>query len=148
MRPTPNKQRFHAGGGPGQPDAAFICEHCNQCVPGAAPGTEHRNHCPHCLWSLHVDMSPGDRRCGCRGQMEPIAIWVRPGGEWAIVHRCRRCNCTRINRIAGDDNELVLLSLALRPLAQPPFPLDGMALAARASKQSAPDVNDIEGARV
>jgi len=28
------------------------------------------------------------------------------------------------NRIAGDDNELALLSLAVRPLAQPPFPLD------------------------
>ena len=30
----------------------------------------------------------------------------------------------RINRIAGDDNELALMSLAVRPLASPPFPLD------------------------
>jgi hypothetical protein len=73
--------------------------------------------------------------------MEPIAIWVRPGGEWAIVHRCRRCNCTRINRIAGDDNELALLSLAVRPLAQPPFPLDGVALAARAGERTDRDTN-------
>jgi ribosome biogenesis GTPase / thiamine phosphate phosphatase len=28
-----------------------------------------------------------------------------------------------MNRIAGDDNELLLVSLALRPLARPPFPL-------------------------
>lgn len=108
------------------PDAAFICEHCGQCVPGAAPGTEHRNHCPSCLWSLHVDAGTGDRRAGCKGQMEPIAIWVRTGGEWAIVHRCRRCNVMRINRIAGDDNEVALISIAVRPLAQPPFPLDSL----------------------
>ncbi len=92
-----------------------------------------------------MDVSPGDRRAGCRGQMEPIAIWVRPGGEWAIVHRCRRCNCMRINRIAGDDNELVLLSLAVRPLAQPPFPLDGMALAARTTHQSAREIKSTQG---
>ena len=58
--------------------------------------------------------------------MEPIAVWVRYNGEWAIVHRCKRCQALRVNRIAGDDNELVLISLALRPLARPPFPLDGL----------------------
>ncbi len=78
-----------------------------------------------------MDLSTGDRRAGCKGQMEPIAIWVRPGGEWAIVHRCRRCNVMRVNRIAGDDSELVLMSLAVRPLAQPPFPLDSMVQAIR-----------------
>ena len=93
-------------------------------VPGVAPGTEHRNHCPLCLWSRHVDMRLGDRRSGCRGLMEPIALWVRRGGEWAIVHRCDECGILRANRIAGDDDALVLMSLAVRPLAQPPFPLD------------------------
>jgi hypothetical protein len=29
------------------------------------------------------------------------------------------------NRIAGDDDERALLSLALRPIANPAFPLDG-----------------------
>ncbi len=56
--------------------------------------------------------------------MEPIAIWVRQRGEWSIVHRCTDCGAIRGNRIAGDDNELALLSLAARPNAQPPFPLD------------------------
>ena len=56
--------------------------------------------------------------------MEPIAVWVRRGGEWAVIHRCRECGALRSNRIAGDDNEFVLLALAVRPLAQPPFPLD------------------------
>jgi len=107
-----------------EPASAFICENCQQAVPGQAPGTQHRNHCPWCLWSLHVDIRPGDRRCGCRGSMEPIAVAVRYKGEWAIVHRCKRCRAIRTNRIAGDDNELALMSLAVRPLALPPFPLD------------------------
>jgi ribosome biogenesis GTPase len=56
--------------------------------------------------------------------MEPVAIWVRPGGDWAIIHRCRRCGDLHSNRIGGDDNELVLIALAVRPLAMPPFPLE------------------------
>jgi hypothetical protein len=56
--------------------------------------------------------------------MEAVAIWIRQGGEWAIIHRCQRCGAFRSNRIAGDDNEMALLSLAVRALAQPPFPLD------------------------
>jgi hypothetical protein len=59
--------------------------------------------------------------------MEPIAIQVRRDGEWAIVHRCTRCGALRTNRIAGDDSELALVSLAVRPLARPPFPLDQLA---------------------
>jgi hypothetical protein len=59
--------------------------------------------------------------------MEPLAIWVRPGGEWAIIHRCKRCGAMRTNRVAGDDGEMVLMSLAVRPLANPPFPLDRLA---------------------
>jgi len=56
--------------------------------------------------------------------MEPIALWVRHDGEWAIIHRCRECGVLRTNRIAGDDDALALMSLAVRPLARPPFPLD------------------------
>jgi len=106
------------------PDESFVCDRCSRGVQGTAAGTEHRNHCPWCLWSVHVDLRPGDRRSGRRGLMEPIAVWVRHNGEWAVVHRCQRCQAVRTNRIAGDDNELALMSLAVRPLAQPPFPLD------------------------
>jgi len=60
--------------------------------------------------------------------MEPVAVWVRPKGEWALVHRCQACGSLKSNRIAGDDNEIVLLSIAVRPLAQPPFPLAGTRL--------------------
>jgi hypothetical protein len=105
-------------------ETAFTCIHCGQRVEARAYGTHHRNHCPYCLWSRHVDQQPGDRRCACRGPMEPVGIEVRPDGEWAIIHRCRACGQVRFNRIAGDDQELALLQLVLRPLAHPPFPLD------------------------
>jgi len=107
-------------------DGPFICTHCGKEVCATTEGTEHRNHCPSCLWSLHLDRQSGDRAAGCGGAMEPIAVWVRRSGEWAVVHRCRECGVVRVNRIAGDDNQLALISLAARPLAKPPFPLDGV----------------------
>ncbi|BDI30307.1 RNHCP domain-containing protein [Capsulimonas corticalis] len=105
----------------------FQCVHCGQPVVPDACGTEHRNHCSRCLWSKHVDDAPGDRAADCGGAMEPVAVWVRKGGEWAIIHRCVRCGAMHSNRIAGDDSELVLISLAVRPLSQPPFPLERLA---------------------
>jgi hypothetical protein len=56
--------------------------------------------------------------------MEPIAISVRGDGEWVIVHRCNGCDEIHLNRIAGDDNPLILLRLAVKPLALAPFPLE------------------------
>ena len=102
----------------------FVCRHCRRGVNAESYGTRHRNHCPHCLWSLHLDNSPGDRSSACDGEMEPIGIWVRPDGEWAVIHRCRSCGTLRTNRVAGDDSPWAMMSLAARPLAQPPFPLD------------------------
>jgi hypothetical protein len=58
--------------------------------------------------------------------MEPVAISVKRNREWVIIHRCNDCGVLKENRIAGDDNEAALFSLAVRPVAQPPFPLDGM----------------------
>jgi hypothetical protein len=90
-----------------------------------APGTRHRNHCPNCLWSRHLDDDvPGDRDAACAGAMEPVAVSVRGDGEWALVHRCSGCDAIRLNRIAGDDNPLTLMHLAVRPLARPPFPIE------------------------
>ena len=106
---------------------AFPCSHCKYIVPQQVSGTVHRNHCPNCLWSLHVDVRTGDRRSGCQGEMEPVSVECRHDGEWALIHRCKRCGMIRANRIAGDDNAVALLSLALRPLARPAFPLDSVA---------------------
>jgi hypothetical protein len=104
---------------------SFRCRHCRLDVPLDAPGTAHRNHCPACLWSRHLDDDhPGDRDSDCGSSMEPIAITVRGDGEWVIVHRCAGCDEIHLNRSAGDDNPLLLLQLAVRPLARPPFPLE------------------------
>ena len=107
---------------------SFRCRHCGLDVSTHAPGTAHRNHCPNCLWSRHLDDdSPGDRDAECGSLMEPIAICVRGDGEWVIVHRCTGCDDLNLNRTAGDDNPLILLRLAVRPLAQPPFPIERIA---------------------
>jgi ribosome biogenesis GTPase len=115
------------GGGDGAHGGHFTCSRCGRPVPFEGAGSGHRNHCPHCLHSVHLDDVPGDRAACCGGVMEPVTVWVRRAGEWALVHRCRTCGKLSSNRIAGDDNEALLLSLAVKPLSAPPFPLDGLA---------------------
>ncbi len=56
--------------------------------------------------------------------MEPIAVSVRGDGEWVLVHRCTGCGEVHLNRTAADDQPLLLVRLAVKPLAQPPFPLE------------------------
>ncbi|MCF2595678.1 RNHCP domain-containing protein [Pseudoflavonifractor phocaeensis] len=87
-------------------------------------GRGHRNHCTNCLTSLHVDQEPGDRASDCGGLMDPIGVWVRKGGEWAVIHRCRGCGKLDSNRTAANDDPMKLMSIALRPLAEAPFPLE------------------------
>lgn len=103
---------------------SFTCKHCGWLVTPEAAGTQHRNHCPNCLCSLHVDNEPGDRDADCGGLMEPISVWVRRDGEWAIIHRCRQCGALSSNRVAADDNPMKLMSIAMKPLCLPPFPLE------------------------
>lgn len=102
---------------------AFTCRVCGEKVSSQTWGTSQRNHCPRCLCSVHLDNKPGDRTASCGGIMEPIGVWVKKNGEWSIIHRCRECGKLGANRIAGDDNQMLLMSIAVRPLAAPPFPL-------------------------
>ncbi|MDC7124125.1 MAG: RNHCP domain-containing protein [Spirochaetales bacterium] len=105
---------------------SFICKHCGTTVVPILSGGRQRNHCPECLWSRHVDLAKGDRRCGCRGEMEPIGVWVKPSGEWSLIHKCVKCGFIRTNRIAADDNEILLFNLAARPITMLPFPVDNI----------------------
>jgi hypothetical protein len=103
----------------------FRCLQCRLDVSMRAPGTQHRNHCPSCLFSRHLDLrTPGDRAAECGARMEPIAVSVRGDGEWVLIHRCTGCDALSANRTAGDDNPLPLVRIAVGPLAQPPFPLE------------------------
>lgn len=108
-------------------DESFTCRNCGYPVVPAGAGSDHRNHCPNCLCSVHLDIEPGDRESDCGGLMEPVAVWVRKNGEWAIIHRCRRCGVFSSNRVAADDNPVKLMSIAMKPIGNPPFPIERMA---------------------
>ncbi|MFE7132212.1 RNHCP domain-containing protein [Streptomyces sp. NPDC057638] len=116
-RPQRRKDVLHGHGGESGP--AFRCVGCRLDVPLTAPGTAHRNHCPHCLTSRHVDARiPGDRAADCGGRMVPLSLSARQDGEWLIIHHCLSCDELSANRVAGDDNALALVRMALRPLAE------------------------------
>ena len=95
-------------------DQAFRCVHCKQCIGAPITGGKHRNHCPNCLWSRHVDLRvPGDRKSDCHAAMEPIGRIVRRNGEQVLLHECRGCGKQDPNRIAADDSPLLLIRLPL-----------------------------------
>ncbi|GLC80751.1 RNHCP domain-containing protein [Lacrimispora brassicae] len=94
-------------------DDSFTCKLCGRPVIANGAGSDHR-----------VDDEPGDRSSDCGGIMEPVGVWVRKNGEWAIIHRCRQCGCFHSNGVAADDNPMKLMSIAMKPLTQPPFPLE------------------------
>ena len=80
----------------------FTCAHCGREVAPLRSGTV-RNHCPFCLWSVHVDVDPGDRASDCGGPLEPIAVEHSAKKGWIVVHRCTVCGATRRNKAALDD---------------------------------------------
>lgn len=82
----------------------FDCKKCGESVNLEAPGTKNRNHCPFCLFSLHVDNEIGDRKSDCGGLMKPIGKFLKPDGEEMIIHECINCGFVRYNRVAGDDD--------------------------------------------
>ena len=51
----------------------------------------------------------------CGGSMEPIGSFQRPNGEYVLVHCCLDCGLERFNRIAGDDDFDLVLSLPALP---------------------------------
>lgn len=95
---------------------SFKCEHCRADVGNLAIGTRHRNHCPYCLWSKHLDQRiPGDRASACRGLMEPMGITFKnkggDQGELMVVHKCLKCGQIEKNRVAGDDDAVAIEAL-------------------------------------
>lgn len=96
----------------------FKCRNCKVFIGEPPTGGQQRNHCPMCLYSLHVDdKTPGDRASECRSLMEPIGVFYRRNLEQVVVHRCLGCGFTRYNRIAADDNPILLNEL---PIVDPP----------------------------
>lgn len=89
----------------------FRCGYCKIMVPAEAYGTAHRNHCPTCGYSKHVDERKGFRNSDCQSLMEPIGLSWKGGEEISLVHLCLGCDAVDKNRIAGDDNPLMLLEV-------------------------------------
>ena len=78
-------------------------------------GSRHRNHCPFCLWSLHLDLKkPGDRMATCSGGMKPVGLSFKSEGgkkrgELCVMHRCQKCGVKAKNRLAADDDPIKAL---------------------------------------
>ena len=99
-------------------DESFICAHCGKEVPPL--GYTSRNHCPYCLWSIHVDINPGDRANPCRGLLRPVRTEPDPKKEFVVIHRCEKCGEIRRNKAAlkGDvpDDRALLIKLTVAKL--------------------------------
>ncbi len=97
-------------------DEAFKCKQCRRFIGALPSGGHHRNHCPFCLFSLHVDdRRTGDRQSICKSRMQPIGSFQRRNGEHVLVHHCLGCGFERFNRIAADDDFEFVLSLPVLP---------------------------------
>ncbi len=81
---------------------SFKCYNCGEQVLRLNNGS-YRNHCPFCLYSLHVDNLPGDRSNTCKGLMEPIGIINSSKKGIQIIHHCVKCGVNKVNKIATDD---------------------------------------------
>ena len=92
-------------------DEGFICVNCKKEV-GALKYTS-RNHCPRCLFSLHVDIMPGDRDNPCGGILEPVLSEPSPDLKkgYVITFRCKKCGEQVRNKAAADDNTSLLINL-------------------------------------
>lgn len=80
---------------------SFTCSHCGAVVQPS--GKSCRNHCPECLYSIHLDISPGDRRANCGGTMLPVSVEFNTHKGYQIVHRCISCGHVTRNITALDD---------------------------------------------
>jgi len=110
----------------------FICENCHRPVLLKALGTTHRNHCPFCLYSKHVDeKTSGDRKSLCGGLMKPVGLTFKHEGkdkftgqerqgELMVVHCCLNCGKISLNRIAGDDEPEAILKIFKKSLKVSP----------------------------
>lgn len=93
-------------------DESFECLNCGEQIEKL--GYTSRNHCPHCLYSLHVDILPGDRLNPCRGLQEPIAIEHNKKGI-VIIYRCKKCGSITRNIMAEDDDYNQILKVSKNP---------------------------------
>lgn len=90
-------------------NSKFICKMCGVETPPHPSSS--RDHCNNCLYSLHIDINPGDRLNSCKGLLEPVGIELKKG-EKRVVYKCQNCGGRVVNIAAPDDSpeEIVKLS--------------------------------------
>ena len=77
----------------------FVCKNCHK----KTKGDGYTNHCPFCLYSLHVDINPGDRAADCSSLMKPV--WIEKKKDaYAITHECIVCGHKKKNKISPKDD--------------------------------------------
>jgi hypothetical protein len=82
---------------------SFSCLNCGCTIPPAVSTC--RDHCPHCLFSLHVDINPGDRAANCGGKLHPKAYSTHKKKGYMIHYVCEKCGAERVNKfLAHDEN--------------------------------------------
>ena len=84
----------------------FKCLNCGLFVEGDG----YTNHCPKCLYSLHVDNNPGDRLNECKGLMKPVRF-EKKDGEERVIHKCSKCGFEKANRLSETDNFEAVIGL-------------------------------------
>ena len=85
----------------------FNCAHCGAVVRGNG----YTNHCPHCLWSRHVDENPGDRAATCGGMMRPVSV-APDGARCVITHKCEICGKVKRQRTSDTDDMDAIIKLS------------------------------------
>ncbi|MBQ7351310.1 MAG: RNHCP domain-containing protein [Clostridia bacterium] len=83
-------------------DNGFVCRHCGKEVFPLKYTS--RDHCPHCLYSIHIDNIPGDRANTCLGDLVPVAIENDSKKGYVIVYKCNKCGMLKRNKSADDDD--------------------------------------------
>lgn len=82
----------------------FTCGNCSKKIEPLAAGS-YRNHCPHCLFSKHVDQhGPGDRAAVCHGLMQPVGLDSTNKKGFIVLHLCTLCGKQNRNKCAPDDD--------------------------------------------
>ena len=92
-------------------DEEFVCENCGKKV--LKLGYTSRDHCPHCLYSKHVDNMPGDREAECRGLLKPVQVELDSKKGYVIIYKCEKCGAIRKNKSAVDDDMDLLIKLTV-----------------------------------
>ena len=84
-------------------DNEFNCINCGKKIERLKYTS--RDHCNSCLYSLHVDIFPGDRANECKGTLVPINVIQTSKKGQVIIYKCSKCKEEVRNIVAEDDDK-------------------------------------------